>query len=130
MEEKKETKSETNRNEYGNVKLRSWSEVLNDGLHKQDIVNRVDAMTLVKPFVIKEIDMLTLKRLVRYCRQNAKNDWGTGIKMLLDAAEADAKTMMLYEKIVVLEDKVESLIGKPQEEKKEKKEFKGFGGGN
>lgn len=119
------------REDYGTIKLKSWGEVCQGNLHKQNIVERVDAMTLIKPFVIKEIDMFTLKRLIRYCRMNSKNDWALGIKMLLDQCEGDAKSMMLYEKLVTLEENYNKHLEVLHNEtkKEEPKKVKTFGGG-
>lgn len=119
---------DNNRKDYGTIKFRSWGEVCEQGLHKQNISQRVDAMTLIKPFIIKECDLLTIKRIVNYSRVNSKGDWGLALKMLLDAAEADAKTTLLYEKIINLESMFNAFVGKPEKVEEDPKAKKTFGG--
>ena len=99
--------------EYGRLKFKGWGEVKQEELHKQPLNSRVDSLTIVKPFVINEMDLATIKRLVLWCRRHSKGEWALGIKMLLDAQEEDAKTMLLYEKICKLEERVEALEGTP-----------------
>jgi len=112
------------------VRIRSWQEILGDNTHKKPINERVDAMTLVKGLNLKEIDLLTLKRLIKFARFNTKNDWGIAIKTLLDSVESDSKTMMLYDKIISMENNIEELynmIIKNDGKKEAKKVVKTFG---
>lgn len=110
------------------VILRSWHESLKTGMHKTPIKERVDAMTLIQGYCIKEIDLLTVKRFIQFCRFNTKNDWGVGLKLLLDFVESDSKTVMLYDKITAVESRVEAVeatLNKPPQEKKTPTTFGG-----
>jgi len=107
------------------IKIRSWQETIQNNEHKAPIKERIDAMTYIKPFPIKEVDLLTIKRFINFCRFNAKNDWGVGLKVLLDYVDTDAKNVMLYNKIMDLESQLEAmssriteLAEKPKETKK------------
>ena len=50
-------------------------------------------------------------------------NYSIGLDRLLDCFDADAKTQMLYERIVALENKVNNLNNNPVDEKKEPKTF-------
>ncbi len=108
------------------IRIRSWDEIRTTGEHNKPINERVDAMTYIKPFNIKEVDLMTIKRFISYARFNAKNDWGTAMKMLLDNTEADAKEVMLYENILALKQEVEQIKAEI-EKKPETKVVKTFG---
>jgi len=115
------------------VRIRTWQEIQRENECKKPIQERIDAMTYVKPFPIKEVDLLTIKRFIKFCRFSSKNDWGVGLKILLDSIDYDAKTMMLYEKISALESRIEGLESSQQEptrevETNEDKPKKTFGG--
>jgi hypothetical protein len=84
-------------------------------------------MTFIKPFIIKEVDLLTVKRLIQYARFNAKNDWGTAIRMLLDYVDTDAKNIMLYNRMLEFETRLERLEASLEEKEPEKKKVRGFG---
>lgn len=122
---------EDERKDYGSIKLRSWGEIIQAGIHKENIRDRVDAMTIVKPFIIKEIDLLTLKEFVKYCRMNTKGDWGMGISTLLREHTLGGVNTILYEKLLLIEERMEyiegNIAGMVGEEKKEDKK-KTFGG--
>lgn len=114
------------------IRIRNWTEIQRNGLHKQPINERIDAMTYIKPFPLKEVDLLTIKRFIRFCRFNSKNDWGIGLKILLDYVDTDAKTTLLYDKQLKIEEEISGLkseLNEMKEKPKEKKVVKGFGGG-
>jgi hypothetical protein len=112
------------------IRIRSWQEINETGEHKKPLNERVDAMTYVKPFPIKEIDLLTIKRFIKFCRFNSKNDWGIGLKILLDYVEGDAKSIMLFDKMMRIESEIEGVKAEIQDFKKsdERTEKKTFGG--
>lgn len=113
------------------LRIRTWQETIQREEHKKPMNERVDAMTYIKPFPIKECDLLTIKRFIQFCRFNSKNDWGVGLKMLMDYVETDAKTLLLYDKILKLENDMEGLkvlVDNKQGEDEEKGERKTFGG--
>lgn len=104
------------------LRIRTWQETLQRGEHKKPLNERIDAMTYIKPFPIKEVDLLTIKRFINFSRFNSKNDWGVGLKMLLDYADGDAKIMMLYDRILQVERDVEGIIIALDEPKQQQKE--------
>lgn len=116
--------------EKNTIKMRSWQEVLEGGLHKQPIQERIDSMTYVKPFVIKEIDMLTIKRVERFSKMHSKGDWGIGLRLMTELIDTDTKYSMLFTMLNDLADRVESIeamLAQPQEETEKKPKV--FGGG-
>jgi hypothetical protein len=112
------------------IRIRTWQEIIMSKEHKAPIQERIDAMTYIKPFPIKECDLLTIKRFIHFCRFNSKNDWGIGLKMLLDYVDADAKNIMIFDKMMQLEGELEGLkteISSLKDKMNEKKERVGFG---
>ena len=111
---------------------------------KETIKEKVQKIS-VRTFTISSCPEATYQQFIRFCEENARNvryfqdDDGklhekveiiyhVGLRLLLDGWEADAKTMMLYEKIKAMEGRLTLLEQTPQKEEPKRKEIKTFGG--
>lgn len=112
-----------------------------------DLKRRVENITTTS-FSISGVKITDFKRFIRFCEDNAtvtkvyhdkqgnvntKSElcYSIGLKHLLDIAESDAKNVMLFDRMVKLEEQLRELEGKVFKEQKQpeaKKEFKGMGG--
>lgn len=112
---------------------------------KKSIVDRVEDMkTSIRTFTIGSCPEKTYQRFLNYCRTNAKNTkyfqddngkpvikeeliYHVGLRLLLDIAETDAKSMVLFEKIAKLEDRLDNIEKKFINPKVEDKKAKTMG---
>jgi len=98
----------------------------------------------IRTFTISSCPEKTYQEFIKFCEENAKNMryfqdeegklhekieiiYHVGLRLLLDAFKADAKSVMLYEKIKALEQRI-SLIESVGDKNESKKEIKTFGG--
>ena len=98
----------------------------------------------VRTFTIASCPEKVYQRFVKFCKENARNVrfyqdkqtnqmkqkeeiiYHVGLRLLLDAFEADAKNVMLFEKIKQLETKI-TLLEQQINKSQNKKEIKTFG---
>ena len=98
----------------------------------------------VRTFTIASCPEKVYQRFLKYCKENARNVrfyqdkdgmkqkeeiiYHMGLRLLRDIAETDAKSTMLYEKLVALEGRLALIENKPKEDKPKRKKVKTFGG--
>jgi len=95
---------------------------------EENIKERVDSDVVTLNFTVSNCPETIYNRFVDYCKKNAGNYYAMGLKQLLDTAEADAKSLMLYEKIIALEVRITELEGKKDEKARLKPKTMGSGG--
>lgn len=112
-------------------------------MSKKDAKQRVKDIS-VRTFTICSCPESVYDRFIDFCNKNSKNIryykdksgklhkkeeviYHIGLRLLLDIADSDAKSMMLYEKIKHLRDRVD-LIEKKLQSEKDNNKSKTFGG--
>ena len=112
-------------------------------METETIKERVEKIS-VRTFTISSCPEKTYQEFIKFCEENAKNIryfqdeegklhekneiiYHVGLRLLLDAFRADAKSVMLYEKIKALEQRIAFIESKDNKEE-QKKEVKTFGG--
>jgi len=92
---------------------------MNEKKDEKSIKERVESITLRK-FWISDCPEEVYQRFVDFCKKETNNGYAMGIKLLLDAWEKNAIELMLYEKIIALEDWRDMHIAQHQNKKKNK----------
>lgn len=84
-----------------------------------ELKKKVDALT-ARDFWISKCPEYTYQHFIQYARKQAGNNYAVALMQLLRIADADAKTMLLYEKIEKLEQRLDSMESLTIEEDKTK----------
>ena len=79
---------------------------------KDKIKEKVDKITSVN-FQINDCPLEIFQRFQGYCREHTKNNYSIGLSNLLSVAETNAKEVMVWEKIMELQDRILALENKP-----------------
>ena len=89
---------------------------------EKSIKERVELIT-TRNFTVSACPETVFQRFVNFCKRETNNNYAMGIKILLDAYETHAKELVLYEKLLELEDRVTALEEKVFGTKQKPKTF-------
>jgi len=84
---------------------------------------KIEELTTIN-FSINKCQLAVFKRFREFCVKETNDNYGFGLKLLLDLKDANAKEMVLYENYLELKEEVE-IIKKGLD--KPKKKFKTMG---
>ena len=110
------------------MKLRSWSEILEEDMISKEIDAKVDPLIFINRMVIKEINLVTAKKLYQFAKQNSEGHWGNAIEMLLNISESHINEYS-QDRLEEMEKKVAMLEAMMQQEGEESNKIKTLGGG-
>jgi len=80
---------------------------------EKNLKERVESIT-TRNFSITKCPEIVWKEFTDFCKLETSDSYAMGVKLLLDAHKTNAKDLMLYQKIIELEDRVTLLEGKPK----------------
>ena len=88
----------------------------------RDMTERIENMT-TRNFSITRCPEKVWKDFVKFCEEETGDSYSMGIKVLLDLYKTNAKELMLYKRIIDIEDKVDALTKVPGDAKLKTKTF-------
>lgn len=103
---------------------------MEDQEESKPMKDRVEEMT-TRNFWIANCPEKIYNQFVDYAKRETENSYARALKELLMIAETDAKTILLYERMLAIEDRLCKLEGEDESSKSidKRKKIATFGGG-
>lgn len=82
---------------------------MNDSKHTHEAIRERVQDMVSRNFSITKCPEKVYEKFVTFCKEETNNNYSMGLKVLLDAKEANIKEVVLFEQYIELKKRVESL---------------------